>query len=223
MREVAVTEGRQGRGPDPLGLAVNGYGLGDLAAAHRRQSATPTWTASSASTTSNIAWRRRLPPARPQRQCAPLRGPDRVGAAVLSRSAAASAPSPTTFEDLHGLEQLPGLAVQRLMADGYGFGAEGDWKTAALVRAMKVMAAGLPGGTSFMEDYTYHLHPGGVQGAGRPHAGVLPLAGRRQALAARSIPWASAARPTRRGWCSTCPGRPGGERVPASTWATASA
>src|SRR5258706_15289888 len=67
----------------------------------------------------------------------------------------------TTFEDLHGLKQLPGLAVQRLMADGYGFGAEGDWKTSALVRAMKVMAAGLEGGTSFMEDYTYHLHPGG--------------------------------------------------------------
>jgi L-arabinose isomerase len=67
----------------------------------------------------------------------------------------------TTFEDLHGLKQLPGLAVQRLMADGYGFGAEGDWKTCALLRAMKVMAADLPGGTSFMEDYTYHLHPAG--------------------------------------------------------------
>ena len=67
----------------------------------------------------------------------------------------------TTFEDLHGLKQLPGLAPQRLMADGYGFGAEGDWKTAALVRAMKVMGAGLPGGTSFMEDYTYHLGPDG--------------------------------------------------------------
>jgi L-arabinose isomerase len=66
----------------------------------------------------------------------------------------------TTFEDLHGLEQLPGLAVQRLMRDGYGFGGEGDWKTAALVRAMKVMSAGLPGGVSFMEDYTYHLVPG---------------------------------------------------------------
>jgi L-arabinose isomerase len=65
----------------------------------------------------------------------------------------------TTFEDLHGLVQLPGLAVQRLMADGYGFGAEGDWKTCALVRAMKVMGAGLKGGTSFMEDYTYHLNP----------------------------------------------------------------
>ena len=77
-----------------------------------------------------------------------------------------------TFEDLHGLMQLPGMAVQRLMADGYGFGAEGDWKSAALGRAMKVMAqdvsegkpakAGTPtGGTSFMEDYTYHLDPAG--------------------------------------------------------------
>ncbi len=66
-----------------------------------------------------------------------------------------------TFEDLHGLTQLPGLATQRLMADGYGFGGEGDWKTCALLRAMKVMADGLPGGTSFMEDYTYHLHPDG--------------------------------------------------------------
>lgn len=64
-----------------------------------------------------------------------------------------------TFEDLHGLEQLPGIATQRLMADGYGFGAEGDWKTAALVRAMKVMGSGLKGGNSFMEDYTYHFDP----------------------------------------------------------------
>ncbi len=62
-----------------------------------------------------------------------------------------------TFEDLHGMGQLPGIATQRLMADGFGFGGEGDWKTAALVRIMKVMAAGLPGGTSFMEDYTYHF------------------------------------------------------------------
>lgn len=65
-----------------------------------------------------------------------------------------------TFEDLHGLVQLPGIATQRLMEEGYGFGAEGDWKTAALLRAMKVMAAGLPGGNSFMEDYTYHFEPG---------------------------------------------------------------
>jgi L-arabinose isomerase len=66
----------------------------------------------------------------------------------------------TNFEDLGGLRQLPGLAVQRLMADGYGFGGEGDWKTSLLLRTLKAAAAGLPGGTSFMEDYTYHLEPG---------------------------------------------------------------
>ena len=65
----------------------------------------------------------------------------------------------TNFEDLGGLRQLPGLAVQRLMADGYGFGGEGDWKTALMLRTVKVMADGLPGGTSFMEDYTYDLTP----------------------------------------------------------------
>ncbi len=66
----------------------------------------------------------------------------------------------TNFEDLGGLCQLPGLAVQRLMAEGYGFGGEGDWKTALMLRTVKVMAEGLPGGTSFMEDYTYDLTPG---------------------------------------------------------------
>jgi L-arabinose isomerase len=80
----------------------------------------------------------------------------------------------TTFEDLHGLAQLPGLAVQRLMADGYGFAAEGDWKTAALVRAMKVMAAGLPGGSSFMEDYTYHLDPAGMKVLGAHMLEICP-------------------------------------------------
>ena len=94
----------------------------------------------------------------------------------------------TTFEDLHGLVQLPGLAVQRLMRDGYGFGAEGDWKTSALVRAMKVMGDGLKGGVSFMEDYTYHFNGGGDKvlgahmleicesiAAGKPKLDVLPL------------------------------------------------
>ncbi len=66
----------------------------------------------------------------------------------------------TNFQMLSGLKQLPGLAMQRLMADGYGFGAEGDWKTAALLRVMKIMTEGLCNGTSFMEDYTYHLEPG---------------------------------------------------------------
>ena len=94
----------------------------------------------------------------------------------------------TNFQDLHGLKQLPGLAVQRLMADGYGFAGEGDWKTAALVRAMKVIAADLKGGTSFMEDYTYHLGPKGHQvlgshmlevcesiAAGKPKLEIHPL------------------------------------------------
>ena len=79
-----------------------------------------------------------------------------------------------TFEDLHGLRQLPGMATQRLMGAGYGFGGEGDWKTSALVRAMKVMNAGLPGGTSFMEDYTYHLSPKGHQVLGAHMLEICP-------------------------------------------------
>jgi L-arabinose isomerase len=80
----------------------------------------------------------------------------------------------TNFEDLGGLRQLPGLAVQRLMADGYGFGAEGDWKTAVMLRAVKVMAEGLPGGTSFMEDYTYDLSPGAERVLGAHMLEVCP-------------------------------------------------
>ena len=80
----------------------------------------------------------------------------------------------SNFEDLGGLRQLPGLAVQRLMADGYGFGGEGDWKTALLVRAVKVMGEGLPGGTSFMEDYTYHLGPGEPKTLGAHMLEVCP-------------------------------------------------
>ena len=80
----------------------------------------------------------------------------------------------TTFEDLHGLAQLPGLGPQRLMADGYGFAAEGDWKTAALVRAMKVMSVGLDGGTSFMEDYTYHLNQSGQKVLGAHMLEICP-------------------------------------------------
>ena len=64
-----------------------------------------------------------------------------------------------TFEDLHGMRQLPGIGSQRMMAAGYGYGGEGDWKTSAMVRALKVMASGMEGGNSFMEDYTYHFNP----------------------------------------------------------------
>jgi L-arabinose isomerase len=94
----------------------------------------------------------------------------------------------TNFEDLGGLRQLPGLAVQRLMADGYGFGGEGDWKTSVMLHTLKAMAAGQPGGTSFMEDYTYHLGPGTPKilgahmlevcptiAAGRPRIEIHPL------------------------------------------------
>src|SRR5689334_14884255 len=80
----------------------------------------------------------------------------------------------TTFEDLHGLRQLPGLACQRLMAEGYGFGAEGDWKTSALVRLMKVMSAAGKGGVSFMEDYTYHLVAGDEKVLGAHMLEVCP-------------------------------------------------
>ncbi len=79
-----------------------------------------------------------------------------------------------TFEDLHGLKQLPGIAAQRLMAAGYGFAGEGDWKTAALVRTMKVMAAGLEGGNSFMEDYTYHFDPNDPQVLGAHMLEICP-------------------------------------------------
>lgn len=93
-----------------------------------------------------------------------------------------------TFEDLHGMKQLPGIATQRLMAEGYGYAGEGDWKTAALVRAMKVMGTGLAGGSAFMEDYTYHFDPANsmvlgahmlevdpVLAAGKPSCEVHPL------------------------------------------------
>jgi L-arabinose isomerase len=80
----------------------------------------------------------------------------------------------TNFEDLGVLRQLPCLAVQRLMADGYGFGGEGDWKTAALLRVLKVAGAGLPGGTSFMEDYTYDLEPGSEKILGAHMLEVCP-------------------------------------------------
>jgi len=86
----------------------------------------------------------------------------------------------TNFEDLNGLAQLPGLAVQRLMADGYGFGAEGDWKTAALLRAVKVMGSGLKGGSSFMEDYTYHLEPGNMTVLGAHMLEVCPSISKNQ-------------------------------------------
>ncbi len=80
----------------------------------------------------------------------------------------------TNFQDLQSLKQLPGLACQDLMRQGYGFAGEGDWKTAAMVRIMKLMAADLAGGTSFMEDYTYHLEPGNAMNMGAHMLEVCP-------------------------------------------------
>ena len=108
-----------------------------------------------------------------------------------------------TFEDLGGLEQLPGIGVQRLMADGYGFGAEGDWKAAALVRILKVMGDGLPGGTSFMEDYTYHLGDPVPEVLGAHMLEVCPSIAAGDAVV-RDPPAVDRRQgPTRCGWCST--------------------
>ena len=169
-----------------LGYSVNGYGVGDLAACV--DEVTDARGRCARRRVRGAVYGRAALRAEWRAAATSLRDAARIeiGHAPLSRTTAASRASPTTFEDLHGLAQLPGSAPQRLMADGYGFAAEGDWKTAALVRSMKVMAAGLDGGTSFMEDYTYHLHPDGQTRAGRAHARDLSVHRRGQAVARSS-------------------------------------
>jgi L-arabinose isomerase len=158
MRFVAVTEGDKVAAEARFGFAVNGYGVGDLA---ERVSEVP--EARVDALLPEYAKRYEVAPelldGGPRHES--LRSAARLELGLRDFLEAGGFKGfTTTFEDLRGLEQLPGLSVQRLMNDGYGFGAEGDWKTAALLRALKVMAHGLPGGTSFMEDYTYHLEPG---------------------------------------------------------------
>ncbi len=151
MREVAVTEGDKVEAQIRLGFSVSGYGVGDLVAKVKEV----TDAQSDALVKEyNEQYEVIRSEAKAIREAARIE----LGMRAFLEEGGFNAFT-TTFEDLHGLVQLPGLAVQRLMADGYGFGAEGDWKTSALVRAMKVMASGLKGGTSFMEDYTYHLNP----------------------------------------------------------------
>ena len=152
MREVAVTEGDKVEAQKQFGYSVNGYGVGDLVALVNE--------ANGEEINAIISDYQNQYEIKGDIACDSIRESARieVGMRRFLETGGFKAFT-TTFEDLHGLKQLPGLAVQRLMADGYGFGAEGDWKTAALVRAMKVMASGLIGGTSFMEDYTYHLDP----------------------------------------------------------------
>jgi L-arabinose isomerase len=186
MRFVAVTEGDKVAAELRLGFSVNGYGVGDLVA---RVSAAP--EAAIDALVAEYEERYEVAPElrRGGARHGSLRESARIELGLRAFLEEGGFKGFTdTFEDLHGLRQLPGLPIQRLMAEGYGFGGEGDWKTAALVRAMKVMANGLLGGTSFMEDYTYHLEPGRQQvlgahmlevcpsiAAGRPKVEIHPL------------------------------------------------
>jgi L-arabinose isomerase len=186
MRDVAVTEGDKVGAQIAFGATVNGYGidaLGDAVEGARE-----------------AAVHELLERYDDEYELAPALRPDGDRRGSLAQAAQIEVglraflldggfgAFTDTFEDLGRLRQLPGIAVQRLMGDGFGFGAEGDWKTAMLLRIMKVMAAGLDGGTSFMEDYVYHLGPGGHKvlgahmleicpsiAAGRPSCEIHPL------------------------------------------------
>jgi len=172
MREVAVTEGDKVAAQFQFGYAVNGYGIGDLvksvnAVSPRAVDKLVQDYADSYQMSADL----RKSGARHDsvREAARIE----LGLRAFLKAGGFKGFT-TTFEDLHGLVQLPGISAQRLMADGYGFAAEGDWKTAALVRAMKVMATGLAGGTSFMEDYTYHLEPNGKKVLGAHMLEICP-------------------------------------------------
>jgi L-arabinose isomerase len=172
MRQVAVTEGDKVAAQMQFGYSVNGYGVGDLVKCVNEASDKETDRLVQEYEASYVV----APALRKDgKQRNSLREAARIELGLRAFLTAGGFKGFTdTFEDLHGLGQLPGLAVQRLMADGYGFGAEGDWKTCALVRAMKVMATGLKGGTSFMEDYTYHLNPKGMQVLGAHMLEICP-------------------------------------------------
>jgi L-arabinose isomerase len=158
MRFVAVTEGDKTEAEIRFGMQVNTWAVNDLAEAVQ--------AASDADIDALVAEYDETYDVVPElRNGGERRQSLRDGAAIelglrSFLEAGGFGAFTTNFEDLGALKQLPGLAVQRLMAEGYGFGAEGDWKTAALVRIANVMGAGLPGGASLMEDYTYDLTPG---------------------------------------------------------------
>jgi L-arabinose isomerase len=158
MRYVAVTEGDKTEAEIRLGVQVNTWSVNELAAAVD--------AADPADVDTLVSEYEDLYDVAPElRRGAERHQSLRDGAAIelglrSFLEAGGFGAFTTSFEDLGSLRQLPGLAVQRLMAEGYGFGAEGDWKTAILLRAANVMGAGLPGGASLMEDYTYDLTPG---------------------------------------------------------------
>ncbi|MBY6681842.1 L-arabinose isomerase [Rhodococcus sp. BP-316] len=158
MRDVAVTEGDKVEAQLRFGVSVNTYGVNDLVeVVSAVDEAAVSALVDEYVETYDVA--SALRPSGDRHES--LRYGARVEAGMRQFLTEGGFGAFTTnFEDLGGLRQLPGLAVQRLMADGWGFGGEGDWKTSMLLRAMKTMAIGQPGGTSFMEDYTYHLVPG---------------------------------------------------------------
>jgi L-arabinose isomerase len=172
MREVAVTEGDKVEAQIKFGWQVNTWGIGDLA---ERFSSISDGEAEKLAGEYEVAYT--LAPE--------LRNPGNGRTAMLEQAkieialagmleAEHAGAFTTTFQDLHGLPQLPGLACQRLMEQGYGFGGEGDWKQSMLVRTAKIMATGLPGGVSFMEDYTYHFEPGREAALGAHMLEVCP-------------------------------------------------
>jgi L-arabinose isomerase len=172
MREVAVTEGDKVEAQVRFGFSVDGFGVGDLVdaidgvghdAVDQLVSAYEGEYELAADLRAGGARRSSLlEAARIEAGLRAFLGDRGYGGFT------------DTFQDLHGMSQLPGIAAQRLMADGYGFGAEGDWKTAALLRIVKTMATGLEGGTSFMEDYTYDLMPGSPKVLGSHMLEICP-------------------------------------------------
>ncbi|MFG1698931.1 L-arabinose isomerase [Nonomuraea sp. NPDC049309] len=155
MRDVAVTEGDKVEAQLRFGVSVNTYGVNDLVEAVDAAS-----DAEVSALVKEYEERYRVVPELLGERNESLRYAARIELGLRGFLEAGGYKAFTTnFEDLGGLRQLPGLAVQRLMADGYGFGGEGDWKTSVLVRTLKAMT-GNEGGTSFMEDYTYNLTPG---------------------------------------------------------------
>ncbi len=168
MREVAVTEGNKVSAQIHLGYSVYGFGIGDLVK-YVNEVSSAEINKLMEIYRSEYIMTNEVATSESVREAARIE----IGMEAFL-SAGGFKAFTTSFEDLHGLKQLPGLAVQRLMAKGYGFGAEGDWKTAALVRSMKVMASGMKGGTSFMEDYTYHFDPSGMRVLGAHMLEICP-------------------------------------------------
>lgn len=161
MREVAVTEGDKVEAQLKFGWSVNGYGIGELVAVID-QVTDQQVDLLCEQLESEYKMQNGLQKGGEMHSSLRESASIEIGLRTFLEDGGFGGFT-DCFEDLHGMIQLPGLPVQRLMNDGYGFGAEGDWKTAAMLRTMKIMAAGLPGGNSFMEDYTYHFDPAGMR------------------------------------------------------------